>query len=183
VRAADPGVHTDPGPAARMLGKAVVVFVLAWAVVSLGLGVVRIDAENYTVRVRTPASTAQAERGDEFAKSLPAIDASLPRSASVLVVWVSSLSGFPESSVGIPIASDPEAKVWWAFSVGNYYLYPRPVLVSTNPADAASTNVDVVIIVRSPADSEPAVSSGLTPASVYASPTQVVTVYRRTGSP
>jgi hypothetical protein len=161
-----------------VLGKAVAVFVLAWAVISLGLGVVRIDAENYTVRVRTPASAAQAERGDEFARRLPTIDASLPRSTSVLVVWMSSSPGY-----AVPIADVPEAAVWWAYSVGNYWLYPRRVLVSTDPADAASTNRDVVIVVRSPSDNEPAVASELTPASVYTSPTQVVTVYRRTGSP
>ena len=160
-----------------MLGKAVAVFVLAWAVVSLGLAVVRIEAENYTVRVRTPASAAQAQRGDEFAASLPAIDTSLPRSASVLVVWVSSAPGYPVGATDVS-----NGAVWWAYSLGNYWLYPRRVFVSTDPAAAASTNLDAVIVVRLPSDNEPAVASGLSPASQYASSIQVVTVYRRTGS-
>ena len=171
-------MRSVPGPAGRMLGKAVAVFVLAWAVISLGLAVVRIAAENYSVRARTPASAAQTQRGDEFAASLPAIDASLPRSAGVLIVWVSSTPGFPVGATTIP-----DGAVWWAYSVGNYWLYPRPVFVSTDPAAAATTNLDALIVVRLPADPEPAVAPGLTPEATYTSSIQVVTVYRRASSP
>ena len=157
-----------------MLGKVVAVFVLAWAVVSLGLAVVRIEAENYTVRARTPAAAAQTQRGDEFAASLPAIDAALPKSAGVLVVWVSSTPGFP-----VGAAEVPDGAVWWAYSVGNYWLYPRRVFVSTDPAAAAGTNLDAVIVVRLPSDPEPAVAAGLSQVSVYTSSIQVVTVYQR----
>ena len=173
VRAAVPEERT-PGRGARALGKVVAVFVIAWAVVSLGLAVIRIEAENYTVRVRTPASAAQAQRGDEFAASLPAIDASLPRSASVLVVWVSSAPGFPVGAESVP-----NGAVWWAYSLGNYWLYPRQVVVSTDPTAAASTSLDAVIVVRLPSDNEPAVAPGLTSSSTYKSTIQVVTVYRR----
>jgi hypothetical protein len=177
VRAAEPERRAVPGRASRLLGSVVAVFVLAWAVVSLGLAVVRIEAENYTVRARTPAAAAQTERGDEFAASLPAIDKALPRSASVLIVWVSSTPGFPVGGTDIP-----NGAVWWAYSVGNYWLYPRRVLVSTDPAAAASTSADAVIVVRLPSDAEPGVAPGLTTASTYTSSIQVVTVYRR-GSP
>jgi hypothetical protein len=177
LRAAVPEERA-PGRGARVLGKAVAVFVLAWAVVSLGLAVVRIEAENYTVRARTPASATQAQRGDEFAASLPAIDALLPRSASVLVVWVSSTPGYQFGAADVP-----DGAVWWAYSVGNYWLYPRRVFVSTDRAAAANTSLDAVIVVRLPSDSEPAVAPGLVQAASYTSSIQAVTVYRGGGSP
>ena len=119
------------GPAPRALGRAIVVVLLAvWAIQSLVITGARVLNEPIGQTLRTSPSTAQAQAGSGFAQSLIPLQSLLPRGARIYLLW----DGPNDQGLR-------DYAYFWA----SYWLYPRPVTVSSSLEGLDPSKFDVLV--------------------------------------
>jgi hypothetical protein len=145
-----------------LLPRLAILFAAAWAVRSLIVSGDAVLNEPFQSVFVTPPRVTQAKAGDGFEQSLLRIDATIPPTDRVVVLWV-----------------DPPYESY-VFFWSTYWLYPRKVTVVGSLDRVALTPADTLVDIRLPAETEPVVS-GYYHVTDYSHSDYVVTVYRRAG--
>jgi hypothetical protein len=139
-----------------------IVFVAAWAIRSLIVTGDAVLNQHPRQLLTTRPATAQVAASDNFTQSLIRASDSLPKTEKVLVYW----SNPP----------DRQYLFFWA----TYWLFPRPVTVTTSIDASLISAANVILVVRRPNDPEPDLS-GFTASATDTHPDLVVTTYTRSG--